>query len=324
LKAAGLQKKYVKDVVLPEWWKDEIAKEPAGFAEAIGYLSQHLGLDLRLLRNQEAEIEWPSSNGVLYKRRGNVAESDLAIAQAIATRAAKIALHATRGEAAGFPESAGRIREEILSGEKRPVELGDLLAYCWDRGVPVLHVSRFPTGAKKPDGLVAIIDGRPVIVLSLNRRHSAWQAFLLGHEMGHIAKRHVRDGRVLVDVKVDDKSSAALEVAEDEQESEANAFAAELLTGQPDKRYLARIAPNAERLAAQARSIGKRDGVDPGVIALNFAWNKGYWPLGNAALKLLELKPDAIGTIRRMMLERLDLDRLPDESRDFLLRVTGA
>lgn len=47
LSKAGFKPSYVRKVVLPEWWDDEIAQTEAGYAEGLGILARHLGLKSR-------------------------------------------------------------------------------------------------------------------------------------------------------------------------------------------------------------------------------------------------------------------------------------
>ena len=47
-----------------------------------------------------------------------------------------------------------------------------------------------------------------------------------------------------------------------------------------------------------------------------------FFAVGNAALKLLEPQADPVGMVRARMAERLDWSRLPEDSCEFLMRVT--
>jgi hypothetical protein len=67
---------------------------------------------------------------------------------------------------------------------------------------------------------------------------------------------------------------------------------------------------------------GRRDKVDPGVVALNYAWNQGTWEVGMGALKILEPEPKGMLLLQQRMLEYLDLRRLPEEKARLLLRLT--
>ena len=68
---------------------------------------------------------------------------------------------------------------------------------------------------------------------------------------------------------------------------------------------------------------GERDRVDPGVVALNYAWNEGSWAVGMGALKILEPEPKDAQTLQQRMLESLDWSRLHEEDAQLLLRLTG-
>ena len=99
------------------------------------------------------------------------------------------------------------------------------------------------------------------------------------------------------------------------EERQANDFAIELLTGDPNTKFAPRYSwLNANDLAENARSLGEEMHIDPGVIALNYAWNQGFIQVGQAALKVLEPEADA-AVIFREQYSRLDLDSLPDDSR---------
>lgn len=42
----GLTRAFVTRTAFPHWWDDEIANNPAGYAQGLMLLSRHLGLDL--------------------------------------------------------------------------------------------------------------------------------------------------------------------------------------------------------------------------------------------------------------------------------------
>ena len=82
--------------------------------------------------------------------------------------------------------------------------------------------------------------------------------------------------------------------------------------------------PNAQVLAKNAISIGQRDLVDPGHIVLNYANSMGpsFFPVARAALRLIEPHADAVRLIRERMAENMDWSQLPEDSCEFLMRVT--
>lgn len=321
LAESGLPRKYVQGCVLPEWWSDEIASSEIGYLEAQAYVAKYLGVDLAMLRDEDAPIR-PSLTLARFKMRGDVSEDDLEWSRAIAVRAAEIAAYAAPGQHQGMPtRSAEEIRSQIQESGVRWVSVESLIDFCWSIGIPVIHVSNFPAGHRKMTGMAVIVHDRPVIVVAENRMEGAWLSFVIAHELGHIASGHLADGEFMADDAIDMADS-------DELEQEANTFAVQLLTADDGLEFTLprwRL-PKAKQLAEQAKKVGGEIRVDPGVIVLNLAWHhsKNIWPLAGAALKEIEPDANTPQMLRSKMAENLDLDRLPDASVDFLLRVTGA
>ena len=318
LTEVGLTRDFVRKTALPSWWDDEVAANPAGYAQGLLLLSRHLGLELGSLQDESIPVKLRDFGVCKYKKRDDVTEDELALARVMATRAAQLAAEATTTAPTSLLGSAGEIRQQILDGGACCVGLRELLDYCWSVGTPVLHLDHFPRNARRPDGFAARVHGRSVVVLCRRATYSAWLLFILAHELGHIGLGHISEDGALLDDAVDADS-------QDVEEQQANAFAEELLTGHPDKRYVAADRwPKAGQLAENARQIGRLSMVDPGHIALNYAHSMGkeFFPVGVAALKILEPDADAIGVVREKMAERLDWSRLPEDSSEFLLRVT--
>jgi len=66
--------------------------------------------------------------------------------------------------------------------------------------------------------------------------------------------------------------------------------------------------------------------IDPGHIVLNYAHTMGnrFRPVANAALALIEPRRDALRILRKQMAEHLDWSSLPEDSSEFLMRVSQA
>lgn len=318
LSRVGLSRAFVRRTALPQWWDDSLAENPSGRAQMLLLLSRHLGLDLASLQADDAPVRLRVFGPCKYKKRANVTQDELALARVVATRAAQLAASAVSIPFVGVPEDAGEIRRQILDAGKSWVGLPESLEYCWSIGIPVLHLDHFPVTAKRPDGFAASVNGRPVIILCKKSKYSAWLLFVLAHELGHLALGHVPEGGALIDQGLHDDDP-------DSEERQANSFATELLTGSPDQRFVAAGRwLNAVDLAKEARAIGRQMMIDPGHVALNYAHSMGnsFYTVGNAALRHLEPHRDAVSTIRAKMAENLDWSLLPEDSCDFLMRVT--
>lgn len=318
LSAVGLSRAFVTKTALPSWWDDEVAANPSGYSQGLLLLSRHLGLDLASLQSESEPIRLRDFGTCKFKKRYDVSEDDLALARVLATRAAQLAASAVSIPAETIPVRASDIRDHILGEDASWVGLNELLNYCWSIGLPVLHLDHFPKSAKRPDGFAARVNGRPVIVLCRHAKYSSWLLFILAHELGHLALGHVPDEGTLIDQRVRQDSV-------DEEEQQADAFAIELLSGQANRRFIAADRwPNAVELAKLAQEIGRKSMIDPGHVVLNYAHSMGdsFYSVANAALRLLEPNADAVAKVRTKMAENLDWSRLPEDSSEFLMRVT--
>ncbi len=318
LRSLGFDTPYVRNEAMSDWWDDEAASTPAGYQEGLMLLSRHLGISLRSLQDETQPLELRDFGPCNFKRSPGKTADDLAIPRAICTRAAQIAAASFESSwQGGVPASGARIRENILSKGKPWVGLGALVDWCWSIGIPVLHISDFPNKTKKMDGMAALVDGRPVIVLCKNQKQNAWLLFILAHELGHVIHGHIEQNGVLVDGEVSSSS-------EDPQEAEADATAVEILTGDSNCRFHSGGQwLKANELASRAKSYGKENQIAPGHVVLNYCNSKGknFYGLANNALNIIAPNADAPQLIYEKMVAHLDWGGLPEDSSEFLKRI---
>jgi Zn-dependent peptidase ImmA (M78 family) len=314
LEQAGLDRKFIRETLLPDWWDDAIAEHPTGYAEARLRIARALGLSLRQLDSEDPLREMLSETRLRCKTRRDTELDSIRWTIALAKRAAELAARATPKPYEPLPETASQIRDAILQ-EHQWVSLDNLSVYCWQHGIPVIPLKSKPRRSKRVDGVIVRVGERPVIVLACGYRYSARLLFIVAHELGHWVCGHLSDQPIFAE------ESIARE-AENHEEAEANWFAVELLTGKPDSAYWTPRFLTASQLAEGARKAGARDRVDPGVVALNYAWNQGTWEVGMGALKILEPEPKGM-LLQQRMLESLEWSRLHEEDAQLLLRLTG-
>lgn len=317
LAAAGVDRSFVTKVVLPFWWDEAMTSSQPGFAYTAVIVASRLGLDLKAVMNPSAALVAPKAAGTRYKLNANVTTDDVVWARSIAVSAGRAAIWACKLPHVAIPVDPQAIHREIKAAGQQCVTLTNLLDYLWAHGVPVIHVCKVPKKQKRMVGLAAMVDGRPVIVLCKREKYSAQEVFVVAHEAGHVS-RHLKNNAVIFDEKID------REYPEDNEEKEANDFAARVLTGSPGvygamPRYM-----TASTLAKTAKETGKRDGVDPGVVAMSYAHGKQFYPVGVGACSVLE-GPNACATeiVLSKMREQLDLEQISKEDRVFLLTATG-
>ena len=181
LRAVDLTKTYVRRMLLPEWWDDAIAVNPAGFEEGLLYLSRHAGLDLATLRDSSRAVAFRQFGDCKFKLSKGVHPESLTLARAMATRAAQLAAEAMTEPIIPASKAGAIMRQEILGRGKPWVGFKELLEYSWSLGIPVLHISGFPKKTRKPHGLTLKIKARPIIVLCVKHDAAAWLSFILAH-----------------------------------------------------------------------------------------------------------------------------------------------
>ena len=327
LRDVGVDRAFVRKAILPPWWDDEIASTADGYTAAAMLVARNLCVDPISVLQDSGPIHPRQVGHVCFKTRGRVDEADLLWAKTVAWRAAELACQSLGAPACVVPQTPLTIRDHILGSGNSYVTLPVLLEYCWGMGIPVLHVSMFPSKTAKMDAIAAAPGGRPAVVLASNRRQSAWVLFQLAHELGHIALRHLDGGRVLVDERISTGDA-------DPEEHLANQFALELIAGDPDIQTAANYWLSAKDLAVGARRWGVQFSVDPGVIVLNYARtcqrpeyhrpDYNAWAVAESALKILDPYSDARSLIRATMRTHIDWGRLTLQNAEFLQRITGA
>lgn len=313
LEQKGLQTSYVRDRALPSWWDTALENDPTVVAEAAGYIAKRLGLDIASVFTPEAEIEFKGQVQAKFKKRQGTDEQSLTVAQGLASRVAELVGYAVKPAYQEIHKDAATLRQQILA-QGCWVNLDSLLDLCWGHGIPVVHFSP-PPGTKKIDGMVARLNGRPVIIICCARRAAAWLAFILAHELGHILAGHIQEQFYV------DESIAQEE--QDPEELEANGIAATLLLGNPNNYvWSSKLYPS--RLVEIAQRFSTRDNVDPGIVCLNYGWQRNDWGIAMAALKAFEPIQNAPDTINQRLIPNLNWEKLDRDSQEYLRLVTGA
>ena len=75
-------------------------------------------------------------------------------------------------------------------------------------------------------------------------------------------------------------------------------------------------------LAKSAMQLGEKMQINPAYIALNYAWNKNFMPVGMVAIKAIEGEESAIATMQERLERQIDRDIMPDESYEYLVRLS--
>lgn len=313
LNQLGLSREFVRRNGLPEWWTEECEALPDASVTVAGYIAQRFNLGLQSLLAPTSELFFEQESRICYKTAKSNVSVELSVVSNLARRVAELVDYAYPQPYLGIEGMTPQdIRDSILK-QGQIVNLESLLSFCHSCGIPVAHFSNFPQSVKKFYGMVTRCAQNPVVVLSLRDKSPSRLAFILAHELGHLALRHLDECETISDEEImpDD--------LEDSDEGEANEFAAELILGEPDKIYYFPQSMTAELLAHSATEKAKRDQNDPGAIAWNYGWyRKSHFPVARKAAGILELGTNALELVNQHLNKQLDWECLSDSNQEYL------
>lgn len=215
--------------------------------------------------------------------------------------------------------SAATLRDAVLRSQSY-VRLVDLLSLAWSSGIPVAYLRIFPAVRKRMAAMAVGVGDRRAVLLAKDSMYPPHIAFYLGHELAHIALNHINADAAIVDMEADVLSTGST----DTEEAEADRFALELLTGRPDLQLVPEGSYNAPGLADIALRVSAELHIEPGTIALCFAYSTGNWAVANSAMRFIYDAPRPVwNEINRLTLSQLDLEQLPSDSSSFLTTILG-
>jgi hypothetical protein len=226
LTAIGLSKEFLRENVLPDWWCDEYEQEADATVTAAAYFAKLLNLNFKSLLDDSLQPQFTLINQPKSKTQQGIDVGQLSPAVAITAKVAAIVAYGCKSPYHPIADlTVAGIRQEILSS-RQSVDLAGFLDFCWSRGLPVVHFSRFPAGLRRFQGMVACFDQRPVIILSLDAASPSRLLFIAAHEFGHILQGHLNltAEDILVDERIELETQEAEAIA-------ANEMAVELVGG---------------------------------------------------------------------------------------------
>jgi hypothetical protein len=306
------------DAAWPSWWREDADVSSSARLELRFSLARKLGLDPSSLLDENDEPRFIWRDEARFKNLTTENDQERAVLASFGAALGQVLNAATHENRNITGVSASDLRSDLLRG--RPfVALHDLLSLSWSVGVPVVHLQVFPLPRKGMAAMTVRTGQQSAILLGKDSNYPAPVAFHLAHELGHIALGHTETGRVLVDFERDGLHRPG----DDEEELQSDAYALELLTGEPRPQVLpSQDSYSAKELARVALGSASTLQIEPGTLALCFGYSTDDWATANAALRQIysEAKPVWL-EINRVAEAQLDLGSLPDELADFILAV---
>jgi hypothetical protein len=316
LQSHGLDRNYVLAAILPDWWEDSLFDDASSRLTAQMSIARFLGVKVQQIADLASAFSPPVQN-VRLKRGRNADVSEVTGAITAALHAARITADLMRDR---LPFTGNRpaleIRNQLLA---RPActwpDLPNLVDYCWQHGIAVVHLTRLPKKSKTIAGLGTFVGDRPVIVLCSGRDSPAWLAFHLAHELGHIMSSHVKQGDdPLVDVKLEGVNDEA-------HEREADQYAFQVLTGYPELQ-LTGDGLTAGKLASAARIFGEQHRIHPGTVALIYGYSQQRLGVAQGALSAMNEDHGARAMLAEAYRRHVPLDNISDAAQRSLAATT--
>jgi hypothetical protein len=320
LKAIGLSEGAIA-AAWPRWWSQDADASPSARLELHFSLARKLGIDPRSLLDAEGTPRFIWKDEARFKHLSGESDVERAAISSFGRALGALLVPAATTLAGPLEIDAWSLRNVILQAQQF-IGLTDLLSACWSTGTPVIHLRVFPREQKRMAAMSVRVSGRGAILLAKDSLYPAQIAFYLAHELGHLLLGHLgRDGAI-----VDLENGHPLASGDDAEESQADRFALELLTGRPDpvvlptsQRY------NAPALAAAALDAGPQLRIEPGTLALCFGFSTQNWAVVNSAMRFIYRQAKPVWKeVNAVAVGQLDFTRIPEDARSFVESVLGS
>ncbi len=315
LKSKGIDKKFIREVLLPSWWDENIPSSKAGLYQTISLISKNLGTDLSDLISNKNDIQLSSNFGIKFKQ--NKSYKNLVTdfyPQSLASRLYNLVEKTYSTEFSLKVRTSDELRELLLKSYSE-INLNNLLEFLWNNGIPVIYVSEYPKDINKLDGMIFRFGNRPVIVISSKRKHDAWLIFILAHELGHLFLNHLnKTGNIIFD--------SDLEIPDNNEEADANNFAINFLIKDinniPDINSVSTF-----KLINILKPESQKFKIDAGVLSLMYAFKSNNFPSVSRALNSMYSGANASVKVIEFMKRNLALENLGEEDLDYFQNITG-
>jgi hypothetical protein len=308
----------------PRWWSNNAEDSVSARAELRFGLARRLGLDPSSLLEDRDEPRFLWREEARFKHLSGETELERAGITSFGRAIASILMAGLDEPAqllSGVPPQ--ELRASVLASGQPFVTLADLLALSWAVGIPVVHLRVFPWPQKRMAAMTVKVGSRSAILLGKDSSYPANIAFYLAHELGHVALNHIPADGQIVDLEDEVPSPGA----GDGEERDADAFALELLTGDPAPTVLP-SGPgwaHGRALAQAALQAAPTLQIEPGTLALCFGHSTGDWRTTNAALGQIYSDPQPVWTyVNAIAHQQLVSADLSLDALDFLDAVMGA
>ncbi|MBI4469783.1 MAG: hypothetical protein HY650_10745 [Acidobacteria bacterium] len=309
---AGFKKELVQRAILPDWWDDGCSRDPDILQDIEIRVARFLGASLAVVRDSSALLAPPRYPTAQLRRVRDVDRDRLGPAIHTAMRIAAAVVRSLRGPIPdpAVPPADGLRWREVIERSGPTVTLKDILADLWKRGVPVIPLNVFPTPGFQ--GIACIVEDRPVILLGYKHDEPGRVAFLVAHEVGHIAAGDCGPEGPVVDEEDEIADDSGIEIR-------ADFYATQVVagdTGVPpmdDDRL-----KGFKDLARQALDLERRTGSDASAVVFAWARRTGDYAAATMAVRALYRATGARKQLHQLFDQHVEIEAAAETDRVLL------
>ena len=187
LREAGFGREFVDRAILPEWWDHSCLHDPSLLPEIEIRVARFLSVPVSTVADPASALAVPPYPKARLRGVRQVDGKRLRPAIHAAINIARAVVRNLRPSVPGsaLPRFDGLAWHEELQGARGRVALDAILDDLWNREIPVIPTHTLP--APGFQGLAAVVEGRPVVVLGDIHADPGTAAFRIAHAVGHIA-----------------------------------------------------------------------------------------------------------------------------------------
>lgn len=312
LSAAGFKRDFARVAVLPDWWGPECENDPSLLPDLEIRVARFVGSPLAVVRDPDAALETPRYQDAQLRRVRDINKDRLGPAIHASLQVGAATIRNMTAVPLRLPSKDPLVWRGEIARKGQLLQLGDVVADLWKRGIPVIHIAMLPTPTFQ--GLVAFVDGRPVIVLGHDLDEPARLAFIITHETAHIVHGDCEPDRPVVDEQE--------EISDDHEiETRADAYAHAVTTGGIEVPHV--TATDFKDLALKAAAVEKAAHVDASSVVWAWARRTGNYPMATKAAQALYRTKGGKRVLRECFDQFVDLENASDSDRALLRCLHG-
>lgn len=314
LAQAGFKRDFVKRAILPEWWEEENETDSTLLPEIEIRVARFLKRSVSDIRNTACGLNAPLIAGAQLRRVGNADRDQITPAIHSAMQVAGAVVRSLRDRGGIGPtgiSDASAWRAELLENGGG-VSLMDILSNLWGRGIPVILLEGLPSPGFQ--GLACVVNRHPVVMLGYKYDAPGRIAFIVSHEVGHIATGDCTPDSPIIDEDFELPDDAGIE-------RRADLFATRTLIGSDNVPVL--NGTDYRQIANEAARHESQTGADATTIIYSWARRSGDYRTATMAVKALYRASGGRALLREFFDQHVDLDSATDTDQQLLRCVYG-